>query len=159
MSENTDKTRAQFFIPTNTRILYLYEVKVDNYDKLYREHPDWVDDSIINVGGASRASVANPAIGNNQSVPANVQYVPVANGQYAPNMNNQTPVASNSYANYTNRSASIYADGQYRGMTSGNCCYPCRTIVNVTVNGCNVPNGESNVKVVSGNCQDENNKK
>ena len=139
MSENTDKTRAQFFIPTNTRILYLYEVKVDNYDKLYREHPDWVDDSIINVGGASRASVAN--------------------GQYAPYMNNQTPAASNSYANYTNRSASIYADGQHRGMTSGNCCYPCRTIVNVTVNGCKVPNGESTVKVVSGNCQDENNKK
>lgn len=159
MSENTDKTRAQFFIPTNTRILYLYEVKVDNYDKLYREHPDWVDDSIINVGGASRASVANPAIGNNQGAPANVQYVPVANGQYAPHMNNQTPVASNSYANYANRYTSNYVDGQHRGMTSGNCCYPCRTIVNVTVNGCKVPTGESTVKVVSGNCQDENDKK
>lgn len=61
MSENTDKTRAQFFIPTNTRILYLFEVKVDNYDKLYKKHPDWVDDSIINVDNAGHAPVVNAA--------------------------------------------------------------------------------------------------
>ena len=35
MSENADQTRTQFIIPTSTQLLYLYEVKVDNYDKLY----------------------------------------------------------------------------------------------------------------------------
>lgn len=35
MSENKDQTKTQFLIPTNTKILYLYEIKVDNYDELY----------------------------------------------------------------------------------------------------------------------------
>ena len=47
MSENTDQTRAQFFIPTNTKILYLFEIKVDNYSELYGSHPEWKDDSLI----------------------------------------------------------------------------------------------------------------
>lgn len=49
MSENTDQTRTQFFIPTNTKVLYIFEIKVDNYDELYGAHPEWVDDSIINL--------------------------------------------------------------------------------------------------------------
>ncbi len=47
MSENTDQTRTQFFIPTNTKILYLYEIKVDNYDDIYGNHPEYVDDSVV----------------------------------------------------------------------------------------------------------------
>ena len=47
MSENTDQTRTQFFIPTNTKILYLYEIKVDNYDDIYGTHPEYVDDSVV----------------------------------------------------------------------------------------------------------------
>lgn len=35
MYENADQTRTSFVIPTNTKILYLYEIKVDNYDELY----------------------------------------------------------------------------------------------------------------------------
>lgn len=35
MSENEDETRACFLIPTNTQLLYLYEIKVDNYDEIY----------------------------------------------------------------------------------------------------------------------------
>ena len=35
MSENEDETKSQFLIPTNTKILYLYELKVDNYDEIY----------------------------------------------------------------------------------------------------------------------------
>ena len=35
MYENDDQTRCLFFIPTNTKLLYVYEIKVDNYDKLY----------------------------------------------------------------------------------------------------------------------------
>ena len=35
MSENEDQTRTQFFIPTNTKLLYIFEIKVDNYDEIY----------------------------------------------------------------------------------------------------------------------------
>ena len=49
MSENTDQTRTQFFIPTNTKLLYLYEIKVDNYDELYGEGSAWVDDSVVKL--------------------------------------------------------------------------------------------------------------
>ena len=49
MSENKDETRAQFLVPTNTKILYLYELKVDNYDELYGAHPEWVEETAIKV--------------------------------------------------------------------------------------------------------------
>ena len=35
MNENEDQTRCQFFIPTNTKLLYLFEVKVAGYDEIY----------------------------------------------------------------------------------------------------------------------------
>lgn len=35
MNENTDKTCTRFLIPTNTKILYVYELKVDDYDEIY----------------------------------------------------------------------------------------------------------------------------
>lgn len=35
MSENEDKTCTTFFIPTNTNLLYVYELKVENYDEIY----------------------------------------------------------------------------------------------------------------------------
>lgn len=35
MFENEDQTKTEFIISTNTRILYLFEIKVDNYDELY----------------------------------------------------------------------------------------------------------------------------
>ena len=37
MSENADKTCTSFMIPANDKILYLFEIKVDDYDKLYPE--------------------------------------------------------------------------------------------------------------------------
>lgn len=40
MSENRDKTRSLFFIPTNTKLLYTYEIKVENYDELYQDPED-----------------------------------------------------------------------------------------------------------------------
>lgn len=36
MFENSDQTKTEFIIPTDTKILYLFEIKVDNYDTLYR---------------------------------------------------------------------------------------------------------------------------
>lgn len=35
MFENIDQTLTEFLIPTNTKILYTYEIKVDNYDYIY----------------------------------------------------------------------------------------------------------------------------
>ena len=35
MYENEDKTCATFFIPTQSKTLYLYEIKVDDYDQIY----------------------------------------------------------------------------------------------------------------------------
>lgn len=35
MSENSDKTCTTFVIPTNNNILYLHEIKVDDYDEIY----------------------------------------------------------------------------------------------------------------------------
>ena len=35
MHENKDQTMTRFFIPTSTSILYVYEIKVENYDELY----------------------------------------------------------------------------------------------------------------------------
>jgi len=40
MSENKDKTRTLFLIPTNTKILYTHEIKVENYDDLYKDSID-----------------------------------------------------------------------------------------------------------------------
>ena len=47
MCENLDETRSQFLIPTNTKILYLFEIKVDNYDELYANtnEPDTTDNA------------------------------------------------------------------------------------------------------------------
>ncbi len=45
MSENADETMTQFIIPTNTNLLYVYEIKVDNYDDIYRVRED--EDGII----------------------------------------------------------------------------------------------------------------
>jgi hypothetical protein len=35
MCENEDETKAQFLIPTNAKLLYVFEIKVDNYDQIY----------------------------------------------------------------------------------------------------------------------------
>lgn len=35
MTENRDQTMSRFLIPTNTKLLYVFEVKVDNYDEIY----------------------------------------------------------------------------------------------------------------------------
>ena len=38
MYENGDATCTQFLIPTNTKILYVFEVRVEDYDELYAEN-------------------------------------------------------------------------------------------------------------------------
>ena len=46
MCENKDETMAQFFIPTNTKILYTFVIKVDNYDEIYGESEEIVYDAL-----------------------------------------------------------------------------------------------------------------
>ncbi len=40
MSENRDETMTQFLIPTNTKLLYVYEIKVENYDEIYAAYEE-----------------------------------------------------------------------------------------------------------------------
>lgn len=35
MTENKDQTMSRFLIPTDSKLLYAFEIKVDNYDKIY----------------------------------------------------------------------------------------------------------------------------
>ncbi len=35
MVENEDKTKTEFFVPTNTKIVYIFEIRVENYDDIY----------------------------------------------------------------------------------------------------------------------------
>ena len=37
MSENKDFTKTTFVIPTENKILYVFEIKVENYDEIYPE--------------------------------------------------------------------------------------------------------------------------
>ena len=39
MNENLDRTCTRFLIPTNTKLLYVYELKVDDYDEIYASAP------------------------------------------------------------------------------------------------------------------------
>jgi hypothetical protein len=41
MTENRDKTMSRFLIPTNTKLLYVFEIKVDNYDEIYGVSMDY----------------------------------------------------------------------------------------------------------------------
>lgn len=51
MTENSDETMTRFLIPTNTKILYVFEIKVDNYDEIYnKEEPkvlEEIDEEIL----------------------------------------------------------------------------------------------------------------
>ena len=37
MSENIDKTCTKFLIPTDNNILYVYEIRVEDYDEIYAD--------------------------------------------------------------------------------------------------------------------------
>jgi hypothetical protein len=47
MFENADETMTRFFIPTNTKILYVYEIKVDNFDQIYAKAEEVEEEPII----------------------------------------------------------------------------------------------------------------
>ena len=47
MFENRDETMTRFFIPTNTKILYVFEIKVDNYDEIYGKVEEPIEEEPI----------------------------------------------------------------------------------------------------------------
>ena len=69
MSENSDETMTRFLIPTNTKILYVFEIKVDNYDEIYnKEEPkvlEEIDEEIL----AEAMSTADVDIENIEFIP------------------------------------------------------------------------------------------
>ena len=44
MTENHDETMTRFLIPTSNRILYVFEIKVDNYDEIYSKLEQTVEE-------------------------------------------------------------------------------------------------------------------
>ncbi len=71
MYENIDRTRAQFLIPTATKILYVFEIKVDNYDEIYKD----IEETPAPVKEPLRVVVPAPikVITNEQPAPAPVE--------------------------------------------------------------------------------------
>ena len=47
MTENHDETMTRFLIPTNTKILYTYEIKVDNYYFIYGIMPNELEETPV----------------------------------------------------------------------------------------------------------------
>ena len=45
--ENKDETMTRFLIPTNTKILYVFEIKVDNYDEIYAVKEEVVEEVVV----------------------------------------------------------------------------------------------------------------
>lgn len=50
MSENEDQTCTTFMIPTNTKLLYIFEVKVEDYDELYGYTQTIEANTILDLG-------------------------------------------------------------------------------------------------------------
>ena len=96
MSENTDQTCTSFLIPTNTKLLYIFEVKVDNYDEIYgtaiaeepeiKEEPEQSDtivaEAVILDTGADLVAVAE-AIAAPDVVLADIDFVPDDDDEFA----------------------------------------------------------------------------
>ena len=62
MCENKDETMSQFFIPTNTKILYTFVIKVDNYDEIYGEREEIVYDAFDEELEEAEEIVEEPVI-------------------------------------------------------------------------------------------------
>ena len=50
MSENEDQTCTTFMIPTNTKLLYIFEIKVEDYDELYGYTKTIEANTILDLG-------------------------------------------------------------------------------------------------------------
>lgn len=154
MSENTDKTKCQFFIPTNTKILYLFEVKVDDYDKLYAENPKDGDNSAIKDAEVAKAS--SESAGRDQAAPIKkndraerrevtkpARKEKVRKTKEAPKnsvdttVNSSAPATGGRLVSCGCASATITVDGHMVTTTTNIGCTPYRANVNVNIGDCN----------------------
>lgn len=68
MTENRDETMTRFLIPTNTKILYVFEIKVDNYDDIYSRYEEneaveeIIDDIVEEIVEEAVEEVAEEAV-------------------------------------------------------------------------------------------------
>ena len=62
MTENRDETMTRFLIPTNTKILYTYEIKVDNYDFIYGIIPNELEETPVEEAPIEETSVEETPI-------------------------------------------------------------------------------------------------
>ena len=72
MSENHDETMTRFLIPTNTKILYVFEVKVDNYNVLYGI--DDCDEEAVILSDDVDIDEVTEALAQPDVVLANIEY-------------------------------------------------------------------------------------
>ena len=49
MCENNDETKTQFLIPTHTKLLYVFEIKVDNYDQIYGIYEEEKQATVVEI--------------------------------------------------------------------------------------------------------------
>ena len=82
MTENVDETMTRFFIPTNTKILYTYEIKVANFDALYavaEEEP--VEEPVILVENVDAEELAE-ALAQPDVVLEDIEFIPDDDEQF-----------------------------------------------------------------------------
>lgn len=81
MFENSDQTMTEFVIPTNTKILYIFEIKVDNYDEIYgtvdiddSDDTDAFEEAVIIDSEVSAEDIAE-AMASPDVILADIDYV------------------------------------------------------------------------------------
>ena len=82
MYENKDETMTQFFIPTNTKILYTFVIKVDNYDEIYgspkdleEEAEEVIEEAVIFDNNVSDEDIAE-AMAQPDVKLENIEFIP-----------------------------------------------------------------------------------
>ena len=62
MNENEDKTCTRFIIPTHTKLLYVFEIKVDDYDEIYKTEEPVVEEPVSEEPIAEETEVEEAVI-------------------------------------------------------------------------------------------------
>jgi len=88
MTENRDETMTRFLIPTNTKILYTYEIKVDNYDLIYasreesiEEAEESIEEAVILDESVSAEEIAE-AMAQPDIVLSDIEFIPDDDDQF-----------------------------------------------------------------------------
>lgn len=85
--ENKDETMTSFLIPTNTKIIYVFEIKVDNYDQIYANinvsaDVDMDEEEEVTILEEVDQDALNDAIAQPDVDLADIEYVPNDDAQH-----------------------------------------------------------------------------